>query len=119
MKLFLKVFILFLFFDSFGQTDTININYTNKTEEFILYNKLDSAKHYIRKIDKGAYKDVLNRIINKEEVSYKEYYQFTSYLGNRHEINYEKVSNYIDENVKIPEGDTFDPYYFELKWNQI
>jgi two-component sensor histidine kinase len=119
MKLFLKVFILFLFFDSFGQTDTININYTNKTEELILNNKIDSAKYYLNKVEKGAYKNVLNRIIKKEEVSYKEYYQFTSYLGNRPVVNYEKVSRYIDENVKIPEGDRFDPYYFELKWNQI
>lgn len=119
MKLFLNVFLLFIIFDSFGQTDTININYTNKTEEFILYNKLDSAKFYLKKLEKGTYEDLLSRIIKNEEVSYKEYYQFTSYLGNRHVIDYEKVSKYIDEKVKIPESNTFDPYYFEIKWNQI
>ena len=119
MNFFLKVFLFFIFFDSFGQTEASKINYTSKAEEFILYNKLDSAKYYLKKLEKGTYENLLNRIIKNEKVSYKEYYQFTSYLGNRHAVDYKKVSKYIDDNVNIPEGDIFDYYYFEIKWNQI
>ena len=119
MNFFLKVFLFFIFFDSFGQTETSKINYTSKAEEFILYNKLDSAKYYLKKLEKGTYENLLNRIIKNEKVSYKEYYQFTSYLGNRHAVDYKKVSKYIDDNVNIPEGEIFDYYYFEIKWNQI
>ena len=118
MKLFFSVFLFIITFNSFGQKPT-SINYSHKVEEFILEEKLDSAGFYINNIKDVFYKGILQKLVEKKELSNKEYYVFISRLGNRHSIKYNRVSNYIKKTIKQPKGKKIDLDYVEIKWTQV
>ena len=105
MKLTVKFFLLFFSFYSFSQVESdSNNNIKTKIEFFILENKLDSVSFYLNKIEKDADTNLYNKLINREQVSYVDFYKFVSNLGNKHSINYDKVSNYINSYLEEPEN---------------
>ncbi|ARV15470.1 sensor histidine kinase [Polaribacter sp. SA4-12] len=118
MKSFLNIILFLIAFNSFGQKEPA-INATHKVEAFILEKKLDSANYYLKSVKDESYKDILQKIIDKKEVSSKEYYIFTSRLGNRQSIKYKRVSEFINNNVKEPLGEKIDLDYVENKWTQV
>jgi two-component sensor histidine kinase len=118
MKIFLKILLLLLAFNSFGQKEP-TINVTHKIEEFILDEKLDSANYYIKAVEDTLYKDILERIIHGKEVSSKESYIFLSRLSNRQSIKYNRVSEFINKNIKEPRSKNIDLDYVETKWTQV
>ena len=121
MKLTVKFFLLFFSFYSFSQVESdSNNNIKTKIEFFILENKLDSVSFYLNKIEKDADTNLYNKLINREQVSYVDFYKFVSNLGNKHSINYDKVSNYINSYLEEPENlKKINLDYVEIKWSQI
>ncbi len=119
-KPFLVFLVLIFALKSYAQTKDSVINYTQKVEDYILYDKLDSARIFIKNIKNKHYKTLLTSIINKDEVSYSDYYEFTSSLSNRPSIKYLDVSNYIDKNIKPPvNSKKIELDYFNIKWVQV
>jgi two-component sensor histidine kinase len=118
MKILLKILLLLIAFNSFGQKE-LTINLTHKIEEFILDEKLDSADYYIKTVEDKIYKVILEKIINRKEVSYKESYLFTSRLSNRQSVKYNRVSEFINKNVKEPISENIDLDYVDIKWTQV
>ena len=121
MKLLLKVTFLFLSLSVFSQLKQSKVNNVYKVEDFILYNKLDSVDFYLKKINnEDFYKDVLTKLANKEKLTYKEYYIFTSKLSNRRSVKYHDVSEFIDNKVAKPQNTkNIDLDYFEILWTQV
>jgi len=121
MKLTVKFFLLFFSLYTFSQEDLISKeNIKVKIEFFILENKLDSVSFYLNKIEKDADTNLYNKLINREQVSYADFYKFVSNLGNKHSINYDKVSNYINSYLEEPENlKKINLDYVEIKWSQI
>ena len=119
MKLFLFI-LSFLFSINFFSQSSSKINYTFKVEEYVLEKKLDSANYYLDSITKSNYKNTLVKLVNGKKLSYNEYYVYTSRLGNRQSIKYTLISDYINENIKVPLNDEkIDLDYFEIKWTQV
>ncbi|MGJ8745466.1 sensor histidine kinase [Polaribacter sp.] len=120
MKFTLHIFIFFLVFTSYAQktasTAAIEIH---KIEEFIIENKLDSAKYYLKDIKEDAYKKILGKIAKKEAVSYADYYQFIAKIGDRQSVEYKKVSNFINTIIKEPKEKKIDVDYVNIKWLQV
>ena len=118
MKSFFSIILFLITLNFFSQKEP-TINTTHKTEEFILEQKLDSANYYLKYVKDEPYKDILQKIIDKKEVSFKEYYIFTSRLGNRQSVKYERVSEFINKHIKEPISKSIDLDYMETKWTQI
>ena len=118
MKSTLKIFLFLLAFNSFAQKDSI-INITHKIEEFILEEKLDSANYYLKAVNDEFYKNILQKLIRKDEVTTDEYYIFASRLGNRQSVKYNRVSEFIIKNVKEPIDEKIDVAYVEILWTQV
>ncbi|MFI1772300.1 sensor histidine kinase [Thalassobellus citreus] len=121
-KALVSLIILFFFFnkiqsqENFSTQDSI----INKIEIFILNNQLDSVLNVISQQKKTPYIESLNRIYKNENPSYIDYYEFISSLGNRHEVDYIDVSNYINSNINPPEDkDYIDLDYVNIKWLQV
>lgn len=118
MKSFFNIILFLITLNSFSQKEP-SINTTHKTEEFILEEKLDSANYYLKSVKDESYKNILQKIIDKKEVSFKEYYIFTSRLGNRQSVKYERVSEFINKHIKEPKEKSIDLDYVEIKWVQV
>ncbi len=119
MKLFFNC--IFLLFSTIiiAQNSSSQTNYTHKVEEFILEEKLDSAQYYLKNLEENSYYLSLEKLIQKKELTYKEYYVFTSKLSNRQSVDYQKVSEFIEENVKEPSDKNINLDYFEIIWTQV
>ena len=120
MKFLFNFFALVFSLSLFAQATSKNTSYIYKTEEFILYNKLDSANYYLKNIKESSYKGVLAKLIKKEELTYLEYYEYTSKIGNRKSVNFNDVSDYINQFVKKPKSSKkISLNYFKIKWTQV
>lgn len=120
MKFILKLFLFFFSLTVFSQATSTNTSNVYKTEDYILYNKLDSAGIFLKNIKVDSYKNVLIKLIKSEELTYHEYYEFTSKIGNRRSLNFQDVSNFINREVKKPEpSKKIDLDYFKIKWTQV
>ena len=62
-----------------------------KIENFIIEEKLDSAVFYLNKLKDGKDKVFLKKMILKDEISYKDYYQFISNLAKRENLDFTVV----------------------------
>ncbi|APZ46002.1 hypothetical protein BW723_06705 [Polaribacter reichenbachii] len=102
-----------------AQNTLTNIKDTYKVEDFILHKKLDSAKHYLAKLEQDSYYNILEKLVKKQELTYREYYIFTSKLSNRQSVKYQEVSEYINENVLKPADKNINLDYFEIIWIQV
>ncbi len=114
---FLLFFISFLLIGQ--QKKAPQSEFINKVEDFILIKAYDSAAFFLKNIDKSDYKIILEKIVSEKEVSYKEYNTFFSKLSDRTSVKYERVSNFIDENVKFPQNNIFEEWFFRIKCDQI
>lgn len=120
MKFLSNFFALVFSLSLLAQATSKNTSYIYKTEEFILFNKMDSARYYLKNIKDSSYKDVLTKLVNNEELTYLEYYEYTSKIGNRKSVNFNDVSDYIDQFVKKPKSSKkINLNYFEIKWTQV
>ncbi|MEE9407035.1 MAG: hypothetical protein V3V28_03050 [Polaribacter sp.] len=121
MKFILQIILLFSIFNIIAQTEGASQeNFTHKLEELILETKTDSTNYYLKQLKESSYKSILEKIVFKKEVSYAEYYRFTSRTGNRRSINYKKVSNYINSFVEEPiNKKKIDLDYVSIKWTQV
>lgn len=118
MRLYVFIFVCFLIANSYGQNVPKDY-YSHKVEEFVLEKKIDSARYFLDSISETSYKNTLNRFIKKENLSYKEYYTFISRLGNRQSVKYKKISDFIDQEIKVPSSKKINLDYAEIKWTQI
>ncbi|WP_083139575.1 sensor histidine kinase [Polaribacter reichenbachii] len=119
MKLLLNFTLLLFSIVTIAQNTLTNIKDTYKVEDFILHKKLDSAKHYLAKLEQDSYYNILEKLVKKQELTYREYYIFTSKLSNRQSVKYQEVSEYINENVLKPADKNINLDYFEIIWIQV
>lgn len=119
MKLLLNFTLLLFSIVTIAQNTLTNIKDTYKVEDFILHKKLDSAKHYLAKLEQDSYYNILEKLAKKQELTYREYYIFTSKLSNRQSVKYQEVSEYINENVLKPADKNINLDYFEIIWIQV
>ena len=119
MKLLLNFTLLLFSIVTIGQNTLTNLTVKHKVEDFILHKKLDSAKYYLKILEKDDYYTVLNKLVNNKELTYKEYYRYTSNLSNRQSVDYQKVSDYINKNIVKPIDSKINLYYFEIIWTQV
>ncbi|WP_405564309.1 sensor histidine kinase [Polaribacter sp. Asnod6-C07] len=118
-------FTLFVYLFSFSSSVAQDQNnqqteLTQKVEIFILEKKLDSASLLLNQLNKNSYTTILNKIKNKELVSYAEYNQFLKSVSTRQVVNYLSVHNFIKNFIKEPVNDKkIDIDYVNIKWNQI
>ncbi|WP_334056118.1 sensor histidine kinase [Polaribacter sp. P097] len=88
-----------------------------KIENFIIEEKLDSAVFYLNKLKDGKDKVFLKKMILKDEISYKDYYQFISNLAKRENLDFIAVANYINKEVKTPKiSKGLNRDFFNIKW---
>ncbi|QNM85430.1 sensor histidine kinase [Polaribacter pectinis] len=120
MKLVLKFILFFFAFSFYAQSEEASQEkYTYKLEKLILENKKDSTAYYLEKIVPSDYKSILEKILNRTEISYADSYQFFSSVANRNTISYEQVSKFIDDFIKEPKDKTINEDYFKIKWDQV
>lgn len=118
---FLFKFIIFCFtLSSFSQLDKENQQKIKKAEEFILDKETDSAAFYLNQLEENNYTKLLNKLNNKEYVSYQEYDEFLNSVSDKQSIRYQLISNFINEKVKEPESSKkIDADYVNIKWIQV
>lgn len=119
MKQLLKTFIFIFSFSIVGQQITSQQTIKNKVEGLILQDKIDSASYYLNRLENSDYKSILEKVVSNKQASYEEYHKFFSSLSNRTSLKYERVSNFIDEIVKVPEKKDFNEFFFMIKSDQI
>ena len=61
----------------------------------------------------------INRLVNKEKLTYNNYYRFISRLSNRQSVKFSKISNFIDNTVTAPKEKIINLDYIEIKWTQV
>jgi two-component sensor histidine kinase len=106
---------LFLFLGIAVNSQTTN-NF-QKTENFIIQEKSDSAVFYLNKLKDGKEKAFLKKLILRDDISYKDYYQFISNLAKRENLDFIAVANYINKEVKTPKiSKVLDKNFFNIKW---
>jgi len=122
----LKAILLLLLFNSFAYSqDDITTNYDNyvlinKIEYFVLTNQIDSISGYTSKAKKTPYLNLLERIISGKKVTYLEYYNFIKKISSRIDLDYSKVSDFINNQIIEPTDEThIDLNYVKIKWLQI
>ena len=120
MKTFFSIVLFFISFSIVCQQKEFSQEeIRTKIEEFILLKELDSASYFLKNLEKSEYKSILEKVSKNKELSYKEYNTLFLNLRNRTSIKYERISNFIDETVKIPEKKEFDESFFRIKCDQI
>ncbi|MDP5094053.1 MAG: sensor histidine kinase [Polaribacter sp.] len=120
MKTFFNIVLFFISFSIVCQQKEFSQEeIRSKIEEFILLKELDSASYFLKNLEKSEYKSILEKVSKNKELSYKEYNTLFLNLRNRTSIKYERISNFIDETVKIPEKKEFDETFFRIKCDQI
>lgn len=90
-----------------------------KIESYILTKQLDSAEFYISQIKDSEYLTVLKDISNNHYEKITSYKRFLDSITTSKEYEYSVISKFIDENIKIPNQETFNKDYFQIKLNQI
>jgi two-component sensor histidine kinase len=111
--------VLFFICTTFFSQSHPQKNIIDKIERFIIEDNIDSAKHYLSKVEDTDYKKVLQKIINKEKVTYTSYQSFFANASNNYTLDYAIVSNFLDQTVKPPKQDVFNKQYYNIKWEQI
>ena len=93
---------------------------TQKIEDFIIAQKLDSALYYINKNTDNQYFEKLKQLIESDLKSLPLNRYFLGKINFRFVNNYQLVSDYIDKNVKLP-NDTknINNDYVKIKWRQL
>lgn len=115
MKCFLTTILFCISINFYAQEEV----YAEKVENFIILQQLDSAKHYLSKLDTNKY-PLLHKIINKDHLTYTEYYKFTTKLAQSTTLKYTVISDYIDKNIKKPANTSkINKEYFNIKWSQV
>ena len=95
-------------------------NLIQKVEVLVLNNKLDSVAFFLKQLDKNDYTSILNKLNNREELTYVEYDNFLKSVTIKQSINYLSVSNFINNFVKEPTNlNKINVNYVNIKWNQV
>ncbi|QOD60135.1 sensor histidine kinase [Polaribacter haliotis] len=121
MKLSLQVIMLFLVITTFSQEKKSSEKFKiYKVEEFILDKSLDSAKTYLKTFSENEYSKILQKIIDKEAISYLQQYEFFKRVSNRQTVKFEKISKYLYENIKEPSNKKkINKDYVFLQWSHV
>lgn len=121
MNLTLKLFLfLFTFYISAQVEPLSQEKIKSKIEVFIIENKLDSVNHYLKQLEKDYDTEIYNKLINDKQISYSDFYSFISRQGNKHSLDYNKVSDFINNYLKEPtDSKKIDLVYVEIKWTQV
>lgn len=101
-KLVIIFFQLFIAINVYAQLGDGMLSVEAKIEGFIIRKQIDSANFYISQQPTNSYLKTLDKIANKK-ASYSNYYSFISKVGNRTDIDYIDVSNYINL-IKPPDN---------------
>lgn len=113
MKFPLKIILFFFSLQFFSQS---NLDF-HKVEEFIIKNQLDSASYFLNNLENSSGKVLLKKLIKKENLTYRDYYLFISSLEKRENVDYLKVLEYINREVKKSEKHkNIERDYFNTKW---
>tara|TARA_R110002126_G_scaffold97803_1_gene227560 strand:+ start:20661 stop:22580 length:1920 start_codon:yes stop_codon:yes gene_type:complete len=120
MKLLVQLFLFLFSAYTSAQITLSNEKIKTKIEKYILENKTDSVRHYLKQIENDADTEIYNNLINNQEISYSDFYSFVSKIGNRRLINFEKVSDFINSRVKQPINQKkINLEYVKIKWTQV
>ncbi|TMM32460.1 sensor histidine kinase [Polaribacter aestuariivivens] len=118
MKPLLQIIIFVFSITIFSQENKIDS--IHKIEELILDKKLDSASIYLNKVSENNYTALLEKIVNGKSLSYAEQYKFFTQVSNRQSVRFEKVSNYLNENLQEPENrKKINSDYVFLQWTHV
>jgi two-component sensor histidine kinase len=95
-------------------------NLIQKVEVLILNEELDSVAVFLKQLDKNDYTSILNKLNNREELTYVEYGSFLKSVTIKQSINYLSVSNFINDFVKEPTNlNKINVNYVNIKWSQV
>lgn len=120
MKLLLNFFLLVFSICTVAQNSTTKENLQSKVEEFIIYHKNDSVFYYLDKVESTSLKELYKKLINKEQIAYSAFYSFISRQGNKHSLDYDDVSNFINNYLEEPtDTKKINLDYVEIKWTQV
>ncbi|AUC85961.1 hypothetical protein CW731_11955 [Polaribacter sp. ALD11] len=121
MKLFLSLLFLLFSVFSFSQEGQLSIEkIKTKIEVAIVENKLDSISFYLKQLETDTDTEIYNKLIDRKKISYSEFSNFISRQGNRHSLNFSKVSNYINSYIKEPtDTKKINLSYVDIKWIQV
>lgn len=113
MKLPLLFILLFFLQHSFSQDQ---LHY-HKAEDYIIANKLDSARYFLNKLKDSPETLFLNKLIEKNKLDYSDYYQFIINLSQRENINYLEIQRFVNREVKDPKNNKqINVDFFNIKW---
>jgi len=117
---------LIIFFVNFSVSQENNQKNLNKDlsvkkiENYIFSNTKDSISILIKSLPQTDYIQSLKRIYKNENPTYKDYYDFIIKTGNRSDLTFEVVSDFINSRVKTPsDRKKIDLIYVEIKWFQV
>jgi hypothetical protein len=121
MKNFSRLFIFVSLISVFGHAQTnLNQKLRHKVEDFILFEQLDSALYYINKSPENEYFRNLEKLIHSDLKSLVLNKYFLSKVNYRYANKFKVVSNYINNNVELPENSKkIDKDYVYIKWKQL
>ncbi|MCC1484136.1 sensor histidine kinase [Winogradskyella immobilis] len=122
MKKGLITLLIGLYFSSIlnSQIKESDSFYKSKIESFIIMMQSDSTLNYISRLKDGDYKKLLLKIVDTENATYKDYNIFLTEISNKEEINYNLISNYINDFVKPPlDRNKINLDYTLIKQNQV
>lgn len=116
MKFPLYIIFLCITLQSYSQSH----NNFQKAEDYILLNRLDSARTYFNKLEDTSDTRILKKFITNDQLSYSDYYHFLLNLAKRESVDFIAFSNYINRNVTAPKNyNKIDVDYFNIKWIQV
>ncbi|RMB56050.1 sensor histidine kinase [Dokdonia sinensis] len=125
MKNAFKLFsILFLLFSKLLGQENVQLDdndLINKVERYILEEKQDSAQYFLQKItiDTG-YISILKKLATDKNPDYKALRDFIVSVTNTADVDYYKISRFINKNVKQPDvQDKINRDYTKIKTEQI
>lgn len=116
MKFPLKVIFFIFSLHIFSQSQ---LDYS-KVEEYIIKNQLDSAKFYLDKFHNNNDVEFLKKFTSKNQLTYKDYYQFISIISNKFNISNLEILKFVNREVKEPlYPKKIDVDFFNIKWMLI
>jgi two-component sensor histidine kinase len=92
----------------------------SRIEYLIINQELDSVAFLISSQKPTPYLQSLNRIYKNNNPSYKDYYEFISRIGDKPEVNYIDVSNFIKKHIVSPKNkQEINLDFVRIKWLQV
>ena len=119
-QIFMVTYLCFLLVTNITAQDLSQKTLLFKIENSLLQNRLDSVPYFLSVLKKSPYQQLLSRLYENDNSSYKDYLEFITRISNHPKIKFEIVSEYINSNIQVSRPTTkINSDYVAIKWIQV